>query len=327
MQGHDPMNARTRPVHRTFDDGSSLPPAYQSPYAPTSGSFGAGPAPPYANAPYGGVPPSYGAPQQPPPGGFAPQGANAGLAFLNDAALARVGFDVGQRFIGSGKEMVQQNLSRYGFTLEGLRYYFNVNNSYVVNKLKILLFPYNHRTWSRLLNSQMDGSPGEYKSPRNDVNAPDLYIPVMAFVTYILAVGYALGTENRFKPQVLGITASSGIGLLLFELLFTKLGFYLLNGPAISFLDFLAYTGYKYVSINAIITARLLLPSFGYWLMLGWASVAMAIFLMRTFTRILNPPGSVNAVDTLDQERQRRSYFLLAVAIMQLPLCWLASRV
>lgn len=34
-------------------------------------------------------------------------------------------------------------------------------------------------------------------APRFDVNAPDLYIPVMAFITYVLVAGLALGTQNR----------------------------------------------------------------------------------------------------------------------------------
>ena len=34
-------------------------------------------------------------------------------------------------------------------------------------------------------------------APRYEINAPDLYIPVMAFVTYILLAGVILGTQNR----------------------------------------------------------------------------------------------------------------------------------
>lgn len=34
-------------------------------------------------------------------------------------------------------------------------------------------------------------------APRFDVNAPDLYIPAMGFITYVLVAGLALGTQNR----------------------------------------------------------------------------------------------------------------------------------
>ena len=33
--------------------------------------------------------------------------------------------------------------------------------------------------------------------PRHDVNAPDLYIPAMAFVTYVLMTGLSLGLMER----------------------------------------------------------------------------------------------------------------------------------
>ena len=32
---------------------------------------------------------------------------------------------------------------------------------------------------------------------REDVNAPDLYIPLMAFITYVLMSGFVLGTQGR----------------------------------------------------------------------------------------------------------------------------------
>lgn len=57
-------------------------------------------------------------------------------------------------------------------------------------------------------------------SPRQDDNAPDLYIPLMAFVTYVLAAGempacvlndagFWLGVVGQFTPEILGRTLSS----------------------------------------------------------------------------------------------------------------------
>jgi len=34
--------------------------------------------------------------------------------------------------------------------------------------------------------------------PRYEINAPDLYIPVMAYVTYVLVAGLVLGTQERY---------------------------------------------------------------------------------------------------------------------------------
>jgi hypothetical protein len=77
------------------------------------------------------------------------------------------------------------------FNIVQWRYYFNVSNSYVLNKIQVLLFPFMHKGWARIV-EQMDdnGQVGAYAAPRGDLNAPDLYIPLMSFVTYIIIVGF-----------------------------------------------------------------------------------------------------------------------------------------
>lgn len=54
-----------------------------------------------------------------------------------------------------------------------------------------------HKGWTRIV-EQMDdnGQAGAFAAPRSDLNAPDLYIPVMSFVTYIIIVGIASGINK-----------------------------------------------------------------------------------------------------------------------------------
>ena len=37
-----------------------------------------------------------------------------------------------------------------------------------------------------------------YNEPRQDINAPDLYIPTMAFVTYVLMCGIVKGLSRQY---------------------------------------------------------------------------------------------------------------------------------
>lgn len=37
-----------------------------------------------------------------------------------------------------------------------------------------------------------------FYAPRDDINAPDLYIPSMAFISYILLIGLAMGLSDRY---------------------------------------------------------------------------------------------------------------------------------
>ena len=66
--------------------------------------------------------------------------------------------------------------------------------------------------------------------------------------TYILLIGFLVGRENAFKPEILGMTATSSIALIIFEFGIIKLGSYLLDiGAGASIPDILAVSGYKFV--------------------------------------------------------------------------------
>ena len=65
-----------------------------------------------------------------------------------------------------------------------LRYYFEVNNAYELRK-PAAFFPWRHTECER----QPRPEDGTFQPPKFDVNAPDLYVPLMAFTTYVLLVG------------------------------------------------------------------------------------------------------------------------------------------
>ena len=76
----------------------------------------------------------------------------------------------------------------------------------------LLLFPFSHSDWS------IKYSQDEPVQPKYDTNAPDLYIPAMGYLTYVLLVGYVLGLRNAFSPDALAATASSALVWLVLEL-------------------------------------------------------------------------------------------------------------
>ena len=63
--------------------------------------------------------------------------------------------------------------------MTNLKTYFAVDTTYVLKKLSILLFPFSHRNW--MLYYDQSGP----VAPRQDINAPDLYIPGMLEDRYI----------------------------------------------------------------------------------------------------------------------------------------------
>lgn len=160
----------------------------------------------------------------------------AGMDFMQ-APMTNMAFQYGSNVASHGKEYVEKNLDRW-VSMSRLKYYFAVDTTYVVKKLGLLLFPFTHQNWSVKYNK------AEPVPPRYEINAPDLYIPVMSFVTYVLVAGLVMGTQNRFTPEQLGITASYGLVWLFVEIMAILFSLYIFSVQAeIKTLDLVAFCG------------------------------------------------------------------------------------
>jgi protein transport protein YIF1 len=108
----------------------------------------------------------------------------------------------------------------------------------------------------------------------------------MSFVTYILFNAVLAGLAGRFKPDLLGFTATKAFAIVAFELLGLKLGCYLLSiNNDSTLLDLVAYSGYKFVGVVVNMCIGHLF--FG-WKMLGWL-VFSYTFLANAFFLVTLP--------------------------------------
>ncbi|KAG1765227.1 YIF1-domain-containing protein [Suillus occidentalis] len=71
-------------------------------------------------------------------------------------------------------------------------------------------FPLRHKTWTRKVRCTEAGHT-EWQPPRDDINSPDLYVPFMALVTYILVAALQMGLQERFHPQILCACATPAL--------------------------------------------------------------------------------------------------------------------
>ncbi|XP_035287718.1 protein YIF1A-like isoform X2 [Anguilla anguilla] len=210
-------------------------------------------------------------------------GARGGDTNFFGDPVARAAMVYGSSLAFQGKDMANKEISRF-VSVNRLKYFFTVDTAYVLKKLLLLLFPYAHQDWEVRYHRDMP------LTPRNDVNAPDLYIPSMAFLTYILLVGMALGVQRRFSPEVLGLCASSALVWVVVEVVALALALYLLTVHSdLSTFDLLAYSGYKYVGIILTMVGGLLFGRNGYFLSLAWASCSFMYFIAIACTRAPQP--------------------------------------
>lgn len=173
--------------------------------------------------------------------------------------------------------------------VSALKHYFNVTNSYVLNKLFLVLFPWRHKPWSRKQAAGPSGQEGWYLPPRDDINSPDMYIPVMSVVTYIFLRTLIAGLRGEFKPELFGSIAGTVFVVVGVEILGLKLGCYLLNISNTSqLLDLVAYSGYKFVGvISTISIAEIVNGGDGTGGLVGWTVffytfLANSLFLVST---------------------------------------------
>ncbi|OAA46977.1 ER to Golgi transporter Yif1 [Metarhizium rileyi] len=255
--------------------------------------------------------------------------------FMNDPT-AQVAAQFGQTAFKHGQEYVEQNIGRF-VNVSALKRYFNVSNSYVASKLFLVLFPWRHKPWARKQATGASGQDGWYLPPREDVNSPDMYIPVMALVTYILLSTLIAGLKGQFKPELLGYTATTGMVVVIVEMVALKLGCYLLGISSQSqLLDLIAYSGYKFVGIIAtIVVAEILNGGKGTGGWIGWAVfiytfLANSLFLMRSLRYVLLPETSGNTggpmqTDSRAKRNQRTQFLFFYSYIVQLFFMWLLT--
>ncbi|XP_065135378.1 protein YIF1B isoform X2 [Paramisgurnus dabryanus] len=238
------------------------------------------------------------------------QDAYTGQAFLSDP-MSNLAMAYGTSLASHGKEMMDKNLDRF-IPISKLKYYFAVDTVYVGKKLGLLVFPYMHENWE--VSYQQDTP----VAPRFDINAPDLYIPVMAFITYILVAGLALGTQNRFSPEILGMQASSALVWLIIEVLAVLLSLYLVAvNTDLTTIDLVAFSGYKYVGMIVGVVSGLLFGRTSYYLTLLWCCISISVFMIRTLRLKILSEAAAEGRIVRGAKNQLRMYLTMSIAAAQ----------
>lgn len=202
-----------------------------------------------------------------------------------------------------------------------LRYYFNVDNKYVSSKLRLLLMPFRNKSWSReQIPADEDGQGAMvYAPPVKDSNAPDLYLPLMSLVTYILLVGLLKGTRMTFTPAVLSDSFNSSLATMCLELVLTKLGLYFLApGISVPMLDLISYSGYKFVLVSLNMIVGITLGWTAYTVALLYSCAAMSFYILRTMQWVIPEPS-------IDVSGGKRRMYLLGLfcALQCITIWWM----
>ncbi|KAL1868557.1 hypothetical protein VTK73DRAFT_3613 [Phialemonium thermophilum] len=324
-----PVYNQSPPLHHPVPQHVSTVPQLRSPPPPMP--------PPQSQGGYGSP-----YPQQQTPGSAAANHLFGQYGnFMNDPA-AQIATQFGQTAFKHGQEYLEQNVNRF-VNISALKHYFNVSNSYVVNKIFLVLFPWRHKPWSRKQVVGPNGQDGWYLPPRDDINSPDMYIPVMSLVTYILLSTLIAGLRGQFQPELFGYTASKALVVVLVEILGLKLGCYFLSiSNESQLLDLVAYSGYKFVgiiattSVAAIVNGGAGTGGWLSWLVFFYTFFANSLFLMRSLRYVLFPSSAVDnrgpmqpamqPAESWAKRNQKNQFLFFYAYIVQLIFMLILSR-
>jgi protein transport protein YIF1 len=238
--------------------------------------------------------------------------AAAAASGMSNQDMLGAGFDIGESLFQKGTARMIPGLETF---MLSLRSYFAVDNRYVLNKIKKLLFPFlpsssssTSRTmgWKRQQNGAKYTPEGlavpQYDLPTADENAPDLYIPTMSLITYVLLCALCYGNAGQFNPEVIPNVTTKCIVTQLLEVVCMRfIGFYLMqiSPPACpTMLDLCSYTGYKYLGLCINMMIGLLVSHFGFgarafYVTFLWTATAASYVMLKIMANNL-PHNSSN---------------------------------
>jgi len=231
-----------------------------------------------------------------------------------------------------GKDFFDEGTAKMipGFeaAMKRLRVYFGVDNHYVKKKMQRVLFPFLFKQWKRLETESTNPNLAvEYALPYSDENAPDLYIPSMALITYVLLCALCYGTAGQFNPEVLPDVTTKCFVTQLIEVMIMKGCIYSMQ-TSMDFLDLFSYTGYKYLGLSVNMLVGLAIGYLSssessnghkaYYITFLWTASAISYFVLKTMAN--------NIPRVTAKTGPKREFMVLGFAASQFATCWFVSQ-
>lgn len=137
----------------------------------------------------------------------------------------------------------------------GAKKYFEVENQFVLRKLAFICFPF-YKIGKKDTQeddpqfedqSQLSGAAEAAQETLKDVTDTDLYVPLMAFISYTILSCLYLGISSKFNPSLIASNFSNCLALTLIEALIFKLIIWTMLEFNPLYLQLLSVVSYKYL--------------------------------------------------------------------------------
>ena len=112
--------------------------------------------------------------------------------------IATMGANLAGNMLKNKISSLQVDSWAYRFFNSSFSSYFEIDNSYLLRKLRYLVFPFYFKENLPQSDANEMEFNGVSESPSKSVFQTDLYIPVMSFVTYVLLACMSLGLNDKY---------------------------------------------------------------------------------------------------------------------------------
>jgi hypothetical protein len=259
-----------------------------------------------------------------------------GMQWMDDP-MTQAGMNVANQVLQAKLNSLPVDISGFPMSLfqyKGIKIYFDVELSYVLQKLQMISFPFIPEKKKQMVSTHdFDATSfsedGDGPNKERSKYTPDLYIPAMAFMTYVLLTCISLGLDNRFGPTMIFKNAANCSLLTIFEALLIKTCVYIAISKNPPFLDTLSLASYKYYGLCFIIITNFCITSEAGGAYLDWTvkiyyCVTSAFGMYQMVKRIgeREPTPANSPVDPTKAEDKLRA-FALGLAAGQIFLSWI----
>ncbi|KAI5137203.1 protein transport protein YIF1 [Nematocida ausubeli] len=207
--------------------------------------------------------------------------------------------DMQKQAISLGSTYINRAVSFSKFEI--IKRYFQIDNSYICHKLAMIIYPYTTEQWSYTTDRDITGVL---------ISQPDMYIPLMAIISYILCISCEMELNNTFTPTALGniTTKAFLMGLLESAVIKSASFFFYAN---INITDIIAFVGYKYVTVILIRLISYICNIIISKVSAIYLTVSFCLFLGRSLKCFL----ILNEHEIL--VKKRKMYFLFLIVLME----------
>ena len=144
----------------------------------------------------------------------------------------------------------------------------------------------------------------------------------MAWVTFVLVVGWTFNTKEDFDTENLIYVYSKSLFIWIFETLILKGLFMCMNVGNPALLELFAYTGYKFVTLTPIIISEYFLGYLGSYVVMGMMWLCFGYFYFMTLKRFAQ--ANTLAQHMVEVSMSKKT-FMLSNCAGQCALIWLLS--